>query len=110
MPDQDPTRATFVAILKQLNQAETRHEGDETEQALELPEIESRLSDFWAVRNGQARIPLAMGLLLRNGMIKVAGDEDYSWQRQRTVATRYQITATGKQFLLDAIEHSDRVG
>jgi hypothetical protein len=110
VPAQDPLRATFVAILKQLNRAESRHEGDSTEQALELGEIQSRLSDFWAVKNGSARIPLAVGLLLRNGMIEVAGDSDYSWQRQRDVATRYQITVTGKQFLMEALEKSDRVG
>jgi hypothetical protein len=110
LPDQDPVRATFVAILRQLNQAESRHEGASTEQALELKELESRLDDFWAVRGGTIRVRFAVGLLLRNKLVQVLGATDYSWQRQRDVAIRYQITAQGKQFLVEAIENSDRVG
>ena len=110
MATPDPIRATFVAILKQLNQAESRHEGKQSEQSLELAEVERRLADFWAVRGGQVRVPFALGLLLRNGLVQADQRTDYSWQRQRTVRLRYQITASGKQFLMDSIERSDRVG
>ncbi|MCI4328844.1 MAG: hypothetical protein L3J86_04595 [Thermoplasmata archaeon] len=65
----DPVHATLLAILKQLNQAETVHEGATSDQALELPEIERRLSDFWAIDNGSVKLGLALGLLLRNGLV-----------------------------------------
>ena len=110
MGSPDPIRSTFVAILKQLNQAESRHEGKQAEQALELGEVERRLADFWAVRDGAVQVRFALGLLLRNGLVTAHQRSDYSWQRQRAVRMRYQITASGKQFLRDAIERSDRVG
>lgn len=105
----DPARATLLAILRQLNQADSAHEGQRAEQSLELNELESRLSDFWAVKQGTVPVSLAVGLLLRNGLVAVPGSDDYSWQRQRAVAERYQITAEGKKFLVDAIETADRI-
>ncbi len=105
----DPTRATFLAILRQLNRAETENNADTPEQALELPEIEQRLSDFWAVEQGVAKIPQALGLLLMNGLVVAQGDTEYSWQRQRNVSQRYQITPEGKKFLLENIEKTGRV-
>lgn len=105
----DPVRATLLAILKQLNQAETVHEGTASDQALELPEIERRLSEFWAIDNGSVKVGLALGLLLRNGLVAAAGAPDYSWQRQRTSSQRYAITPEGKKFLVDSIATSDRI-
>ncbi len=106
---QDPVRATLVAILKQLNQATTQHEGNAEEQALELPEIERRLGDFWAVSQGAIKVSLALGLLLRNGLVAVQDPGNYSWQRQRAPRQRFAITAEGKKFLVDALETSDRI-
>jgi hypothetical protein len=106
---QDPIRATILAILRQLNQADTAHEGRESEQSLELHEIEVRLSDFWAVKKGAVKVSLALGLLLRNGLVTAPGGEDFSWQRQRSLAERYQITPTGKKFLVESIESADRI-
>ncbi|HEY6238949.1 MAG TPA: hypothetical protein VIZ68_07185 [Thermoplasmata archaeon] len=105
----DPVRATLVAILRQLNQADTANEGEATEQALELPELESRLTDFWAVERGSIKVSLAVGLLLRNGLVAVQAPGDYSWQRQRTSQHRYQITPAGKKFLVESISTSDRI-
>ena len=105
----DPVRATLVAILRQLNQAESAHEGRKEEQALELGEVEKKLSDFWAVEQDHVKVALALGLLLRNGLVTAADDGQYSWQRQRSVAARYQITPEGKKFLLESIESSDRI-
>jgi hypothetical protein len=105
----DPVRATLIAILQQLNQAETSNEGKSIEQALELSELESRLHDFWAVSRAAVKIPLALGLLVRNGMVGVQSSGNYSWQRQRGVAARYQITAEGKKFLVQALEKSERI-
>lgn len=105
----DPVRATLVAILRQLNQADALHEGEKAEQALELPELEARLTDFWAVERGAIKVSLALGLLLRNGMVAVRAPGDYSWQRQRSATHRYEITPQGKKFLVEAIETSDRI-
>jgi len=96
-------------VLKQLNQAETVHEGQAAEQALELAEIERRLSDFWAIEKGAIKVPLALGLLLRNGLIRIQDDGAYSWQRQRDVASRYCLTSEGKKFLVSAMESNDRI-
>jgi len=106
---QDPVRATLVEILRQLNQADAKHEGAKIEQALELTEIQDRLSDFWGVTKGQVKIQLAVGLLLRNGLVAVQAPGEYSWQRQRTAGHRYAITAEGKKFLVGAIQTTDRI-
>jgi len=105
----DPVRATLVAILRQLNQADTANEGEAMEQALELPEIEGRLTDFWAVEQGSIKVSLALGLLLRNRLVAVQAPGEYSWQRQRNATHRYQITPEGKKFLVDSITTSDRI-
>ncbi|HYK93639.1 MAG TPA: hypothetical protein VEY07_06320 [Thermoplasmata archaeon] len=106
----DPIRATLIAILKQLNQAESVHEGQAAEQALELTELERRLGDFWAVDQGTVKVSLALGLLLRNGLVTAQGNGDFSWQRQRTAKQLYQITAEGKKFLVETIRTNDRIG
>jgi hypothetical protein len=109
-PPQDPLRETFLEILRHLNQMEVRNEGNGPDQALELGELETKLAGFWAVREGSTKVALALGLLLRNGLIETYGSTDYSWQRGRETAQRYQITSAGKQFLLQSIERSDRIG
>jgi len=107
---QDPVRATLLAILKQLNQAETVHEGKSAEQAMELVEIERRLADFWAVDAGSVKVSLALGLLLRNGLVGAQAPGDFSWQRQRSARQMFHITADGKKFLVEALKTSDRIG
>lgn len=108
-PGTDPIRSTLLEILRHLNQAEAHHEGTASEQSLELNELETRLHDFWAVDQGSVKVSLALGLLLRNGLVSAAGNGDYSFQRQRTSSQRYQITAEGKKFLVDAVTNSDRI-
>ena len=105
----DPVRATLLAVLRQLNQTEAHHEGNEQDQALELAELETRLSDFWAVKQGKIKVPLAVGLLLRNRMVETRSDAKESWQRQRTVQQRYQITVEGKRFLTEALTTESRI-
>jgi hypothetical protein len=105
----DPIRATLLAVLRQLNQTEAHHEGSEQDQALELAEIEQRLSDFWAVKQGKIKIPLAVGLLLRNKMVESRSDAKESWQRQRSVHQRYQITVEGKRFLTESLTTETRI-
>jgi hypothetical protein len=108
-PRADPIRATLLAVLRQLNQTEAHHEGNEQDQALELAEIEQRLSDFWAVKQGKIKVPLAVGLLLRNKMVETRADPKESWQRQRSVQQRYQITVEGKRFLTEALTTETRI-
>lgn len=105
----DPVRATLLAVLRQLNQSEAHHEGNEQDQALELAEIEEKLSDFWAVKQGKIKVPLAVGLLLRNKMVETRADPKESWQRQRSVHQRYQITVEGKRFLTEALTTESRI-
>lgn len=109
MSDPAPVHDTLVEILRQLNQAEVRHEGATTEQALELGEIESRLAPFLPVRSGAVRVAVALGLLVRNQLVEPCDVPGYSWQRQRDVARRYRITADGKRYLLTQIDRDDRV-
>ena len=106
---ENPVRATLIAILKQLNMADARGDGAAAEQALELRELEQRLHDFWAIEQGSAKVAQAVGLLLRNGMVVTTRGADYSWQRQREIAQRYQITSDGKKFLVDSLTTSDRI-
>jgi hypothetical protein len=107
---EDPARATLLAILRNLNQAEENNEGKAPDQALELAELEQRLSDFGPVKQGSIKVSLALGLLLRNGLVVPQRDGgEYSWQRQRNSPQRYQITPDGKKFLLDSIQTSDRI-
>jgi DNA-binding PadR family transcriptional regulator len=105
----DPVRETFIDILKQLNQAETRHEGNAVEQALELAELEARIKNQRSVRPSGANVASALGLLVRNGLVKAVGASEYSWQRQRLSRPRYQITGEGKKFLVEALENVNRV-
>ena len=108
----DPVRATLVAILQQLNRAESINEERKGEQSLELADLDRLLSDFWAVDKGLVKIPLALGLLVRNGMVEARASGDFP-ASGRTAApaprARYQITAVGKQFLVDAQQQTDRI-
>ncbi|MCI4349836.1 MAG: hypothetical protein L3J93_06445 [Thermoplasmata archaeon] len=106
----DPVRETLLAVLRQLNQADSNHEGEKTvEQSLELSEIETRLASFSPVERGDVNVALALGLLLRNGLVRSAGKAEYSWMRQRGSPQLYQITPEGKKFLAEAIRTSDRI-
>ena len=106
---QEPVRATLLAILKLLNQADTLHEGERAEQSLELLDLERRLSDFWAVDQGSVKVSLALGLLLRNGLVEPYAGADGAWVKPPTSKPRYGITAEGKRFLVDSLENQDRI-
>ncbi|HEV2166821.1 MAG TPA: hypothetical protein VGS23_07615 [Thermoplasmata archaeon] len=105
----DPLREMLIDILRQLNSADTRHEGVEPEQALELLEVEGRLEAQRIPRPKDTNVASAMGLLLRNKLVRVIAPGDYSWQRGRDTKPRYQITTEGKKFLVEALENPNRV-
>jgi len=105
----DPVRATLIAILQQLNRVESIHEGRDDRQTLELKEIERLLSDFWAVKLDQVKIPLALGLLVRNGMVEGKVDLPGPGSRRPPAPASYRITSEGKRFLVDSSHQADRI-
>jgi hypothetical protein len=110
----DPIRATLVAILQQLNRVESIHEGRSRDQTLALADLERMLGKFWAIEQDLVKIPLALGLLVRNGMVEVqqaaGGNYPQSARGPRpSPKVHYRITAGGKQFLVESLEKSDRI-
>jgi hypothetical protein len=108
----DPVRATLVAILQQLNRVESLHEGRQRDQALELGDLERMLSKFWAIDEGAVKVSLALGLLVRNGMVEVQAAENYGPAAKgpkKASKAHYRITAGGKQFLVENLQKSDRI-
>jgi len=105
----DPVRATLIAILQQLNRVESMHEGQEQRQTLELKEIERLLSEFWAIKLDHVKVPLALGLLVRNGMVDAQAGEPLSSRVRALSPASYRITSEGKRFLVDSSHQSDRI-
>jgi hypothetical protein len=105
----DPVRATIVAILQQLNRVESIHEGRARDQVLELAEIERLLERFWAVERDHVKVPLALGLLVRNGLVEVHGGGSFPTRGRESARARYHITAEGKRFLVEALQKTDRI-
>jgi len=105
----DPVRATFVAILQQLNRAESQYEGKTLEQSLYLDDLQRSLRRFWAVDEERVKLPQALGLLVRNGLV-LAEVPSVGPSRDRPAGrARYRITPQGKQFLVEALEKTDRI-
>ncbi len=105
----DPVRATLVAILQQLNRVESMHEGRAPDQMLELPDLERLLHRFWAVEEGRVKVPLALGLLLRNRLVEAQGGVNFAARGKVPAQVRYRITAEGKRFLVESLEKADRI-
>jgi hypothetical protein len=105
----DPVRSTLVAILQQLNRAESINEGRAREQTLELAELERLLARFWAVEQGQVKLPVALGLLVRNGLVEVRLSTNPAAEPSTPGRAVYQITAEGKAFLVGVQKSSDRI-
>ena len=105
----DPVHATLLAILQQLNRTESIHEGQERRQTLELREIERLLSDFWAIRHDHVKIPLALGLLVRNGLVEAQTGNPMAGRSRTPSPASYRITTEGKRFLVDTSQQSDRI-
>lgn len=105
----DPVRATFVAILQQLNRTESINEGKERQQSLYLDDLQRMLRRFWAIDEDHVKLPLALGLLLRNGMVEVDAMAPPGATPAPRGKPRYRITSQGKQFLIEAIAKSERI-
>jgi len=105
----DPIRATLIAILQQLNRVESIHEGQENRQALELRDIQRLLSDFWAIKHDQVKVPLVLGLLVRNGMVDAQAGDPTPARSKPLAPASYRITTEGKRFLIESAHQSDRI-
>ncbi len=105
----DPVRATFVAILQQLNRAESIHEEDHLDQALPLEDLQRVLRRFWAIDEQRVKLPLALGLLVRNGLVSAERGVAGPKAPAAAAVAKYRITSQGKQFLVDALEKTDRI-
>jgi hypothetical protein len=105
----DPVRATVVAILQQLNRSERLHEGHAHDQALELGDLERLLLRFWAVESDGVKVPLVLGLLVRNGLVEVQTGVNRPPKSRQPARVRYHITADGKRFLVDSLAKTDRI-
>lgn len=104
MPD-DPTRATLVELLRQLNRTIAMYEGTADKQSLELAELERLLIDFWAIKVGGVTVRFGLGLLLRNRMIRQLPANGNA----RRAPPRFTITTEGKRFLVEASTRPDRI-
>jgi len=105
----DPVRATLIAILQQLNRVESIHEGTEEHQNLELREIERLLSDFWAIKHDHIKVPLVLGLLVRNGMVDAQPGAPAPKGSRTPSPASYRITTEGKRFLVESSRKADRI-
>jgi hypothetical protein len=110
----DPVRATMIAILQQLNRAESMHEGRERDQSLALGDLERLLHRFWATERDSVRVPQVLGLLVRNGLVRAHVPATARAHHATTAAHAagahyYRITVAGKQFLVEALAKTDRI-
>jgi len=105
----DPVRATLIAILQQLNRVESIHEGNDDRQTLELREMERLLSDFWAIRHDGVKVPLVLGLLVRNGMVEAQAGAPAPGSGRTPSPASYRITTDGKRFLVETAHQTDRI-
>lgn len=102
-------RATLIAILQQLNRVESMHEGRQADQMLDLADLERLLSKFWAIDQDHVKVPLALGLLVRNRLVEARGAPMSAPRGRGPSRVLYHITADGKRFLIEALEKTDRI-
>lgn len=105
----DPVRSTLIAILQQLNRAESVHEGSARQQSLTLADLDRILRKLPAIEDGQVKVALALGLLVRNGFVEAETAGNYATKGRAPVPAHYRITANGKQFLVDALAKAERI-
>ncbi len=107
----DEKAATFrrdlLEILKQLN----RSEEEETEvPGVETSELLLHLKRGPCPDLTEADLETQIGTLLANRMACEIDDTRYAWDRGRTVGRRFALTTEGKEFLLQNLERSGRIG
>jgi hypothetical protein len=103
----DPVRTTLLAILQQLNRAESVHEGSHRDQSLTLSDLDRLLRKLPPIEDGQVKVSLALGLLVRNGYVEAEAAGNFG-PKGRPPA-QYRITANGKQFLVESQQKTERI-
>jgi hypothetical protein len=98
----DPVGATLLAILELLRGSEHATGRRPNGPALGLDDLERRLQA--AAPGGSKAVPvaLALGLLVRQGLVQAQGSERGAWRETDQDRQLYQITPEGRQFLTDA--------
>jgi hypothetical protein len=105
----DPVRSTLIAILQQLNRAESVHEGSHREQALTLADLDRLLRKLPPIEDGEVKVALALGLLVRNGFVEAEATPGFTGKGRAPAPAHYRITAGGKQFLVDSQAKTERI-
>ena len=104
----DPNRATILEVLKELNRSEETA-ANEVENGLEVGELEQRLLEFWAIREGRVELRNMLSMLNSNQMIEFDGAQKYSWVRKRNLSGVYRITTDGKEYLRSNVDSRERI-
>ena len=99
-------REELAEILRQLNRAEMEEPEGE---GLELPALYHVLARTGRPGLSPGEVERAVQVLVGNGYAAVRDDERYSWDRGRTIGTRFSITTAGKSYLLERLARTNRV-
>jgi hypothetical protein len=95
-----------VDVLRFLNQAAERRSEAE---GLEYRELERAMYRSGGFQGRDGDLQSAVRLLLENGLVRKELEPMYSWDRRRTLGERLAITASGKAYLLRAVEDTQRI-
>lgn len=96
----------LLEILKYLNRAE---EEKSDVDGYELPEIVYFLQKRPFPGISEAEVERDLELLVTNRLAAVLTDDEYAWERNRTVGRRWVITLEGKEYLLKQLSKVQRI-
>ena len=99
-------RESLTEILRQLNRAEMEEPEGE---GLELSELHHFLVRAGRRDLSQRDVERAVAVLVGNGFVCRRTDEEYAWDRARTIGTRFTITTEGKSFLIERLRRTGRI-
>jgi hypothetical protein len=96
----------MVAVLRQLNKAETEEPEGE---GLEPDEILDLLRRGGLPMLTETDCTAAVATLVANGMAAEVDSHPYAWDRARVLGRRYVLTLDGKEYLLRELDRPGRV-
>lgn len=97
----------LLEVLKQLNKAEEEEPAGE---GLEGNEILVLLRKRGFPMLSDVDFDRALGTLVENRMVTVLDTELYAWDRGRMIGRRYALSNSGKNYLLEELQKTGRVG